>query len=146
MFKLITQLFEGNKGTRKNFVKKCVLIVDDNESDRLLVQRTVEKMGHRVLTAGNGKIGFEVAKADRPDLILSDCRMPEADGVELCKWLKSDVDTKDIPMVFLTEISTPKTVVECFDLGVDNYICKPINAKLLTAQIKTIFENVLPAD
>ncbi len=140
MFEKIKQLF-GIKSASGNAAEShCVLIVDDNEGDRLLIQRTIEKMGHRVLTAGTGKAGLEALKTEKPDLILSDCRMPEMDGVAMCKQIKADPATKDIPLVFLTSVETPTTVVECFDMGVDNYMCKPINPKLVTDQIKAIFE------
>ncbi len=140
MFEKIAQLLGIKKVEDKNFARHLILIVDDNEGDLLLVQRTIEKMGHRALTAKNGKIGFELAKEEKPDLILSDCRMPEMDGVEMCKRIKEDPATKNIPLVFLTSVEAPATVVECFDMGVDNYICKPINPTLLADQIKTIFE------
>jgi len=140
MFEKLTALLGLKPSIDPNFVKRRVLIVDDNEIDRQLIQRTVEKMGHDVLTAPNGKDGFDLAKSARPDLILSDCRMPEMDGVEMCKQLKTDPETKNIPLVFLTSVDTPKTVVECFDIGVENYMCKPINPKLLTSQVRTIFD------
>ena len=109
-----------------------------------LIQKTVEKIGHRVLTAENGKIGFEVAKSEHPDLILSDCRMPELDGVGMVKALKADEETKDIPLVFLTSVDTPSAIIECFDIGALNYMCKPIKPKLLVSQIRTIFAECLP--
>jgi CheY-like chemotaxis protein len=140
MFEKIARLLGIKKALERNFQSRCILIVDDNEIDLLLIQRTVEKMGHRTLVAKNGKEGVELAKSGKPDLILSDCRMPEMDGVEMCRRIKEDPQTKDIPLVFLTGVEAPATVIECFDMGVDNYICKPINPKLLTNQIQAIFE------
>jgi len=145
MFEKIAQLL-GIKGARqKDFVSRRILIVDDNEIDLKLIQKTVEKIGHQALLAENGKIGYETAKRERPDLIFSDCRMPEMDGVDMCKRLKEDPDTKNIPLIFLTNVDTPKTVIECFDMGVENYICKPIKPKVLSSQIKTIFSEYLSA-
>lgn len=140
MLENIFQLLGIKKAPKEDFISRRILVVDDNSADLLLIQRTVEKMGHRVLTADNGKVGFELVKKEKPDLILSDCRMPEMDGVQMCKQIKEDPETKDIPIVFLTGVDTPKTVVECFDMGADNYICKPINPKLLAGQITTIFK------
>lgn len=143
MLKRITQWLGIRNVSEENFVQRRILIVDDNKTDLLFIQRTVEKIGHQALIAENGKIGFEVAKAEKPDLILTDCRMPEIDGVTMCRMIKEDPDTKEIPVVFLTGVDTPKTVVECFDMGVENYMCKPIRPRLLASQIKTIFEECL---
>ena len=143
MLEKIFQLLGIKKAPKEDFGSRCVLIVDDNRADLLLVQRTVEKMGYQVLAAENGKVGFEVAKKEKPDLILSDCNMPELNGVEMCRQIKEDPETSGIPLIFLTNVDTPKTVVECFDMGVDNYICKPINPKLLAGQITTIFKEQL---
>lgn len=143
MFEKAAQLFGIKKAPQKDFIRRAILIVDDNETDRTLIRRTVERMGHRVLTAGDGDAGFQIAKAQKPDLILSDCRMPDVDGVEMCRRLKGDDETRNIPLVFLTGVDTPSTVVECFDMGVDNYMCKPINPRLLASQIETIFKECL---
>ena len=139
MFKKIARLLGIKAAVAENFVSRRILIVDDNEMDLKLIQKTVEKIGHQALLAENGKIGYEVAKAQKPDLILSDCLMPEMDGVDMCKLIKENEETKDIPLIFLTNVDTPKNVVECFDMGVENYICKPIRPKVLSAQIKIIF-------
>ena len=139
MFEKIFQLLGIKRASKEDFGSRCILIVDDNRADLLLVKRTVEKMGHRVLTADNGKVGFQLAKEEKPDLILSDCCMPEMDGVEMYRQMKEDQEIKNIPLIFLTGVDSPKAVVECFDMGADNYICKPINPKLLAGQITTIF-------
>lgn len=139
MFEKIAQFLGVKKAVGKRFVSRRILIVDDNETDLRLIQKTVEKAGHQALLAEDGKAGFEIARTQKPDLILSDCRMPEMDGVEMCKMIKESPDTKDIPLIFLTSIDAPKTVVECFDMGVENYICKPIKPKALSAKINAIF-------
>jgi CheY-like chemotaxis protein len=127
----------------EDFVSRRILIVDDNAIDRKLIQKTVEKIGHQALLAENGKIGYETARREKPDLILSDCLMPEMDGVDMCKLIKEDADTKNIPLIFLTGVDTPKNVIECFDMGVENYIRKPVKPKVLSSQIKSIFAECL---
>lgn len=144
MFSKIAQMMGFKKEQPENFIRRCVLVVDDNQTDLALIRKTVEKLGHRVLTAENGKIGLALARSEHPDLILSDCRMPVLDGVGMVKAIKTDPATKEIPIVFLTGDDTPSTVIECFDMGVQNYMCKPINPKLLATQIKAIFEEFLP--
>jgi len=140
MFGKIAQFLGIKKDPPEDFVSRRILIVDDNDIDLKLIQKTVEKIGHQALLAENGKIGYEAAKTEKPDLILSDCQMPEMDGIDMCKMIKEDPATQNIPLIFLTNVETPQTVVECFDMGVENYICKPISPKILTAQIKIIFD------
>lgn len=143
MLGIIKGILGLNKAGDAGSARRRVLVVDDNPTDLALIKNTIRKMGHEVLTAVNGREGFEAAKSERPDLILSDCRMPEMDGVAMCKLLKADEATKDIPIVFLTGADTPGTVVECFDMGADNYMCKPIKPRLLASQIQAIFRECL---
>jgi len=144
VFAKIAQLFGVKSEVPENFVSRRILIVDDNAIDLKLIQKTVETMGHQALLAEDGKAGYEAAKVEKPDLIFADCRMPEMDGVEMCKLIKEDTKTKDIPVIFLTSVDEPKTVIECFEMGVDNYICKPIRPKVLRAQINAIFKDNQP--
>jgi len=146
MFDKIAQFLGIKKDPPENFVRRRILIVDDNEIDLKLIQTTVEKIGHQALLAENGKIGYERVKAEKPDLILADCNMPIMDGVDMCKLIKENPDTQNIPLIFLTNVQTPGTVVECFDMGIENYICKPIKPKILSAQIKTIFDECFSTD
>jgi len=144
MFGWLKAVF-GAKDTESSVVMpRRILIVDDDDVDLALIRKTVETLGHEAVTAKNGKEGLDAVRAQKPDLILADCRMPEMDGITMCKALKEETATKDIPIVFLTGVETPKTVVECFDMGVENYICKPISRKVLTTQIKNIFSECLP--
>ena len=145
MFNKIAAFLGIRNARRDNVNTRTILIVDDNPTDLALIKKTVEKLGHRAVTAVNGSEGYEIARTQLPDLILSDCRMPEMDGVAMCRLLKDDETTKAIPIVFLTGVDSPKTVIDCFDLGVNNYLCKPIRPKLLTAQIETIFKECLAA-
>ena len=145
MFGKIAELIGIKKNPQGGFIRRSILVVDDNKTDLMLMKRTIEKIGHRALIAENGKAGWEVAKAEKPDLILSDCHMPEANGVEMYKRLGEDEETKNIPVVFLTSVDQPAMVIECFDMGAHNYICKPISPKLLASQIQSIFKECLSA-
>ena len=143
MFDKIAAFLRIRGGRQKSTKRQTILIVDDNPVDLALIKKTVEKLGHRAVTAVNGSEGYEIARNQKLDLILSDCRMPEMDGVAMCRLLKDDETTKAIPIVFLTGVDSPKTVIDCFDLGINNYLCKPIRPKLLKAQIETIFKECL---
>jgi CheY-like chemotaxis protein len=81
---------------------KKVLVVDDNRTLRSWMEKTLSAEGYRVLTAGNGKEGLDVATREKPDLIVSDIDMPIMDGGEMVSKLKASGSTKDIPVVFLS--------------------------------------------
>ena len=122
---------------------KTILVVEDNEVDRALIQKTLEKEGYVVFVAENGAVGLKKAKEQKPDLILLDCEMPIMDGQETCRRIKEDIDLKNTPVLFLTGLNTPKNVVECFDLDAENFLAKPVNPSMLAAQIKTILAETI---
>ncbi|MBZ0167161.1 MAG: response regulator [Candidatus Omnitrophica bacterium] len=135
MLKILQSLFPSGK----KYPDRKVLIVDDNEIDRKIVAKALDRMGCRVLTAVDGEIGYHVALSEIPDLILSDCHMPNMDGVEMCKQLRNHEETQNIPVIFLTGDDSPAKVVDFFDgPNTENYMCKPINPRLLINQIEEI--------
>src|SRR5262245_52984619 len=109
------------------FAKRTILVVDDNEIDLKIIVRALRDLGCKVMTAENGSDGYIKALSHKPDLILSDCNMPHMDGVEMCRQIKLDDKTKDIPIIFLTGVDSPRNLVECFSLEAENFMCKPIN-------------------
>ena len=112
-----------------------ILTIEDDATQRTLIQRTLEKKGHSVLIAEDGRKGLELAQRERPDLIILDVVMPQMRGDEVCRRLKTDSRTKDIPVLFLTSLDTPKDVIEHYDLGADVHLTKPINPKELIRQV-----------
>lgn len=120
-----------------------ILVVDDSPIDRRILVKSLTKQNYNVITAENGREGFQMAKEHKPDLILSDCMMPDIDGVKLVKMLHLDNETENIPLVFLTSDDSPSNLIECFDLGAENYLSKPINTKIITNQVKEILEEYL---
>jgi response regulator RpfG family c-di-GMP phosphodiesterase len=145
MLKKIIDIFSGNRIRKNLYSHRCILIVDDNELDRTVIRSTLEKLGCRILLAENGEIGYQIAVTEKPDLILSDCRMPHMDGIEMFKRIKKHAETKNIPFIYLTGVDTPKNIVDCFELGAENYMCKPINRRLLTSQIEMILKEHFPS-
>ncbi len=117
-------------------VQKTILIVDDEKDIIEMLKYNLEKEGYKVLTARDGKKALEQAK-QLPDLILLDVMMPEMDGWEVCKYLKRDVKTAAIPVVFLTAKGTEFDEVLGLELGADDYVVKPIAVRSLLARVKT---------
>ena len=145
VFKKIGQIFENLKGPNSQFMDRTVMVVDDNDVDRRLIEKTLEKIGCRVLTAVDGEIGLFVATTEKPDLILSDCNMPNLDGLAMCRQLKDNKETAHIPVIFLTGEKTPQNILECFEQEAENCMCKPINTKVLRNQIETLLKEHFPA-
>ena len=113
-----------------------ILIIDDDENIRRLVSFNLSLDGHEIIMAENGKKGFKTAKSEMPDLILLDVMMPVMDGIETCKKLKSDPQTKNIPVFMLSAKGQMKDLDEAFDAGADNYITKPFDVEKLNDTIQ----------
>lgn len=130
---------EEEKGTnsRSNLV---VLVVEDNKTLRGQLVEEFKK-SYTVKEASNGVEGMERARRFLPDLIISDVMMPKMDGVEMCRQLKSDLETCHIPVIMLTAKSTIENRIEGFQTGADDYIPKPFNMQLLVLKIQNLLHS-----
>jgi len=115
-----------------------ILIVDDNDELRNFLRDSIGKK-YRIAEAANGKDGLALAKADHPDLIISDIMMPVMNGVDLCRQVKEDVEISDIPFLMLTAKESLQSKIEGTDSGADHYFTKPISINLLEKTIDNIF-------
>ena len=120
-------------------ISRKILTIEDDPGQRMMIQKTLEKKGYTVLLADSGEKGLEAAFLQKPDLILLDVIMPGMHGEEVCKKLKNDTRTKNIPVLFLTSVNEPRDVIEHYDLGAEVHLTKPINPKELIAQIEITF-------
>jgi len=120
--------------------KASILIVDDNAQNLQLMGSIVYDQGYNVSISTSGDNALESISQQMPDLILLDIQMPEMDGFEVCKILKSNSITKDIPIVFLTAVTDSENIVRGFEMGAADYITKPFNKKELIARIATQVE------
>lgn len=121
------------------FAGKRILIVDDGEVERQFISRVLEKKGFVAQTAADGHQGLDMAiKEEKFDLIILDYYMPGFSGKEVCAGLKRNEKTKDIPVVFLTGSASARDVVECFDVGAEYFLRKPISGPMLVKQIEMI--------
>ena len=117
--------------------KPLILLVEDNE-DFLFYLKDNLKMNYSIIEAQNGLEGWKLAQQRIPDLIVTDIMMPEMDGIELCKNIKSDKNTSHIPVILLTGRTSNKKRVESFELGADDYITKPFSFEILESRIKNL--------
>ena len=114
-----------------------LLVVDDIVKNIQLIGNVLKKENYRVSLANNGRQAIAIATEIRPDLILLDVMMPELDGFETCRILKSQPETENIPIIFLTAKVDPEDIIKGFELGAVDYITKPFNTHELKARVKT---------
>ena len=113
-----------------------IVVIDDERSSALLMERVLKQEGYRVLTADHAKFGRSLVKAASPDLVLMDIQMPGESGLEACLLLKADPDTADIPVIFLTSSDDLHTKLEGFKAGAADYIVKPFRGAEVLARIQ----------
>jgi sigma-B regulation protein RsbU (phosphoserine phosphatase) len=116
--------------------RPTVLAVDDTP-ENLDIVKGILHGDYNIKVAVNGNIALKIAQSQSPDLILLDIMMPEIDGYEVCRQLKANPETKDIPVIFLTAKGETADEAEGFKLGAADYILKPVNPPLLKARVKT---------
>ena len=119
---------------------KLVLVVEDNATNVVLLMELLIKNGYEVGTASDANQAFEFIKNQLPDLILLDVMMPGMDGFEVCEELKSNVETKNIPIIFLTAKVTTEDIVKGFKVGGVDYVTKPFKKEELIARVNTHIE------
>lgn len=118
--------------------KKKILVVDDEPDILEFLSYNLSKEGAKVYKASNGVEAIEKAKKKNPDLILLDVMMPEMDGVETCIQLRSNQETKDTIIAFLTARGEDYSQIAGFDAGADDYISKPIKPRVLISRLKAL--------
>lgn len=118
--------------------KESVLIVEDNPDILELVRYNLAKEGYKVTESATGEEGLKAAKAVMPDLILLDLMLPGIDGLDVCRRLKSDMQTQNIPIIMLTAKGEETDIVTGLELGADDYITKPFSTKVLIARLRSV--------
>ncbi len=119
--------------------KGVVLVVDDEASIRDILSFYLKRAGYQVLTAGNGMEALDEMGRSRPDLIISDLRMPEMPGDELCKRVKSDPATQDVYFIILSAMDGTASRIGGLSLGADDMIPKPFHAQEVLAKVESTF-------
>ncbi|MEN8447807.1 MAG: response regulator, partial [Cyanobacteria bacterium J06555_13] len=112
-----------------------ILVVDDTPNNLRLLLKILSEQGYRVRPVTEGGMAITAAQLDPPDLILLDVKMPGMDGYEVCRQLKADARTRDVPIIFLTVLDDVIDIVKGFELGGVDYITKPVRAEELLVRI-----------
>jgi len=121
----------------KSQPKADILIVDDTLANLRLLAEMLTSHSYKVRGAPNGQMALKAARLSPPDLILLDIMMPEMDGYEVCRQLKDDDITHDIPVIFISAMDETLDKVKAFALGGVDYITKPFQLEEVLARVKT---------
>lgn len=123
-------------------MKYKILVVDDEIDICELIELNLRSYGFEdIKLANDGKTALQITQNWHPDLILLDLMLPEIDGMEVCRILKSQDDTKEIPIIMLTAKGSEFDIVNGFECGADDYVTKPYSNKVLIARIKAQLRN-----
>jgi len=118
--------------------KEVILVVDDEEDIRELVELNLGREGYQLLACDTGERALELVRSKKPDLIVLDLMLPGVDGLEVCRRLKADPNTGHIPVVMLTAKGEEADIVAGLELGADDYVTKPFSGKVLVARVRRL--------
>ena len=127
-------------------IENKIVIVDDEENIRELVGDLLESENFKVIKCADTDDGYKRILKSKPDLVILDVKMPQIGGIELCRLLRENVETKKIPVIMLTVESTETDKVIGFGVGADDYITKPFSNKELVARVRALLRRVSRID
>lgn len=125
-----------NQVRSRSETEMLVLAVDDDPLTLLNLSRILSNENRRIITAENGEDALRIALEERPEMVITDWRMPKVDGLELCKALRQETTTQHTYILMLTGIEADDELVQAFDAGADDYVVKPFTPKVLEARIR----------
>jgi len=128
------------KTEKKQDKTPVVLVVDDNQQNRELLQAYLEDVDCRAIPAHDGPEALEILAKDPPDLILLDVMMPKMSGFEVCRRIKNDPKTSDIPVIMVTALNEFGDIERGIDSGTDDFLSKPVNKLELLTRVKTMLK------
>ena len=117
---------------------ETILVIEDEEDILELIRYNLDREGYQVICAESGEKGLEIAKRQRPDLLLLDLMLPGLDGLEVCKRLKTDGAVANLPIVMVTARGEEADVVTGLELGAEDYVTKPFSPRVLVARVRAV--------
>lgn len=121
---------------------KKILVVDDEADVTELVSYHLKAKGYQVETVNNPNVSIGAARSFLPDLVVLDIMMPDLSGVQICRMLRADPQFKRVPIIFLTAKAEEGDRIQGFEVGCDDYVCKPFSTKELVLRIQSIFRRL----
>ena len=127
----------GEPGAKKSAVGATVLVVEDNDSNRKLLELYLARHGYQVVSACDGESALTLCESRQFDLVLLDIMMPGISGFDVLRELRKKHSEAELPVIVATAISDPATIVEALQLGANDYVTKPYDMRVLIARIQT---------
>jgi two-component system, OmpR family, alkaline phosphatase synthesis response regulator PhoP len=118
--------------------KKIILIIEDEKDIRTMLSYALNKEGYEVVEADNGAVGLRRVREYEISLVILDLMLPEIDGLEVCRRMKSDPKTAKIPIIMVTARGEESDVVAGLELGAEDYVVKPFSIKVLIARLRAV--------
>jgi type IV pilus assembly protein PilB len=131
--------------TSRPVENRTVLVADDDRMIRLIVRMLLEREGFKVLEAENGAVGMEMARRERPDLMLVDLQMPDMDGYQVLEMIRGDAGLKAMPILVLTSETSPAVETQVLEMGADDYVNKPFEPEVLISRVRAAFRRMARA-
>ncbi len=138
--KLASMIKPLAKQDKNNLITGKILIVDDNKSNCEMIERQLQREGHKTMTCFDGVEAMNELNKSDYDTVLLDVLMPRKNGYEVLMEMKQSFKLKDIPVIMISGFKEEDTIVRCIEAGVDEYLTKPINSTLLKAKIYSSLE------
>jgi len=119
-------------------ISKKILVIDDDDQIRSLLEDVLQEEGFMVISSADTEEGYKKVVKSQPDLVILDVKIPRIGGIELCRLIRSNPQTKNIPVIMLTVESSETDKVIGLEMGADDYVTKPFNNKELVARVKSL--------
>jgi two-component system phosphate regulon response regulator PhoB len=126
--------------------RENILVVDDEQDVLELLRYNLDREGYKVSTAASGEEAIRKAEARLPSLVILDLMLPDVDGLEVCRRLKSNLKTAHVPVIMLTAKGEEADIVTGLELGADDYVTKPFSPKVLIARLRRVLHRAKTAD
>src|SRR4030066_900459 len=117
-----------------------ILAVDDQEFNLAIMEDSLVPLGYRVIKAKNGRDALAQIESARPDIVLLDILMPDIDGYEVCRRVKENPESRDIPVVMVTSLEGTEDLVKALESGADEFLTKPVNDIEIQARVKSLLK------
>lgn len=119
-------------------MSKKILIVDDSSANILLIDNFLQSEGYEVVTCFTGREALDLLSTSKVDLILLDLMMPDIDGLQVLKTVRSTEATKDLPIIIISAVGEPEKIQEVKSYGISDYIIKPINFDVIFERVQKV--------